>query len=645
MKKAALLSAIGFFVTILVIAGFSRPAIAQETYITFTIVDSGGNPAIPDVIVSGADSGNGTYLDVDIIEGQAGQQNTVAVAIDAATTWNLTAPNAGTVTVQGYSGITFSGIDTLAGAAGEDTFIFSPGVAFGWTIDGGGGVNTLDYSAYTTGVTVNLATQTATGTNGIAHIQNVIGGAGNDTLTGDPQDNVFTGGPGKDTITGGGGRDTIVETGDANFILTGTSLTIGTEKDTLSGIQAARLTGGPGNNTLDAANFMGSVVLDGAGGIDTLKGGPGDDVLIGGPGDDALSGGRGNDVYTGGPGRNTITEAVGGGVDTVVETWDADFSRTDTGLTWSDGEDIFNTNIENVVPNHPPFANAGPDQSVRAGDTVSFDGAESYDDNTGSTSLGYAWSFSEKPTGSNAILTRADTMTPSFVVDVAGTYVVQLIVTDEHGLTGEPDFVTISSANLAPTAAATVDYSLVVIGETVHFDGSGSTDPEGDALSYAWTITAGPAGSMAALVGGNTATPTLTLDLPGAYEVTLVVSDFLGSGDPATATVTAITGEDFAELKCYEVDRLVSALTFSQVTTKGNQTALQNFLRQAVAALQADDLVTAIDKLQEAMERTDGCMLRDAPDGNGPGRDWITNCDAQNPVYSLLQAALEALTP
>jgi Ca2+-binding RTX toxin-like protein len=644
MKKLALLSAICFVVAISVIAGFSRPAIAQETYITFTIANIGGDSAIPDVINSGD---NSVYYDVNTIVGREGKQNIVAVAIDAVTTWNLTGPNAGTITIQGCSGLTFSGIDKLVGGAGEDTFIFTPGVVFSGKIDGGGGANTLDYSAYTTDVTVNLDSHTATGTNGIAQIQNVIGGAGMDTLTGDSQDNVFTGGPGPDTITGGGGHDTIIETRDANFTLTNTRLTIGAEgTDTLTGIETARLTGGPGNNTLDASSFTGSVFLDGAGGDDTLKGGSGDDVLIGGPGDDALIGGRGNDVYTGGPGRNTITEVSGGGSDTIVETCGTDFVLTATSLTWSEGVDTF-SNIENIqVPNQPPTSNAGPDQSVRAGDTVSLNGGESYDDNTVSTSLGYAWSFSEIPAGSNAILADADTMTPSFVVDVAGTYVVQLIVTDEHGLAGEPDFVTISSdVNLAPTARATVDYSLVFIGETVRFDGSDSTDPENDSLSYAWTLTAAPEGSTAALVGGDTATPTLTPDLPGAYEVTLAVSDSIGPGDPATVTLTALTGEDFAEFKCYDVDSIVSALTLSQVTTKGNQTALLNFLKQAVAALQADDLVTAIDKLQKAMERTDGCQLRYAPDGNGPGRDWITDCDIQKSVYILLQAALEALTP
>jgi hypothetical protein len=43
------------------------------------------------------------------------------------------------------------------------------------------------------------------------------------------------------------------------------------------------------------------------------------------------------------------------------------------------------------------------------------------------------------------------------------------------------------------------------------------------------------------------------------------------------------------------------------------------------------------------MERTDGCVLRGEPDGNGPGRDWITNCGDQIVVYLLLMQAEECL--
>lgn len=376
MRKTAVVPVISSLVALFAITAISRPVDAQAS-VTFTIVDGGGDPAIPDVIVSGADSGNGTYLDVETIEGVVGQQNTVAVAIDAATTWNLTALNAGTVAIQAYSSITFSGINDLTGAAGEDIFIFSQ--AFSGTIEGGAGTNTLDYSAYATSVTANLTTHTATGTAGIAYIQNLIGGSGNDTLTGDALENAFTGGPGKDLITGAGGADTIVETRDANFTLTNTNLTIGAEgNDTLSGIEAARLTGGSGNNSLNASTFSGSVVLDGAAGNDHLAGGSAADVLIGGTGDDDLNGGGGNDEYVGGPGVNTVTEALSGGVDTIAETGDVDFALTSAGhLVWSAGTDNF-TNVERVHLIGGPGNNHFYITAI-AGVFVSMEGEAGYD--------------------------------------------------------------------------------------------------------------------------------------------------------------------------------------------------------------------------------------------------------------------------
>ena len=349
--------------------------------VTFTLVNGGGDPAIPDVIVSEADSGNGTYLDIDTIIGRAGPGDTIAVAIDAATSWSLTAAKAGTVAIGSYSDITFSAIDNLIGAASEDTFVFSPGLWSAGGIDGGPGTNTLDYSARSTGVSVNLTSGTATGTGGISRIQNVIGGSGNDTITGDSQANVITGGPGRDSIAGGDGDgpDTVVEIRNAGFTLTNTGLTIGSEgKDTLSGIEAACLTGGVGDNTLDASDFAGSAVLDGAGGNDILKGGSGNDVLIGGPGNDILSGGPGNDEYTGGPGTNTLTEAAGGGVDTVVETCDADFTVTNVNeLIWSEGTETF-VNIENVHLTGGPGDNDF-NLSMHAGVSVSVDGEAGYD--------------------------------------------------------------------------------------------------------------------------------------------------------------------------------------------------------------------------------------------------------------------------
>ena len=73
------------------------------------------------------------------------------------------------------------------------------------TVNGAGGVDTLDYTSTTSAVTVNLGTPSATGFTSVAGIENVTGGSGNDSLTGDAGVNVLTGGAGNDTLDGGAG--------------------------------------------------------------------------------------------------------------------------------------------------------------------------------------------------------------------------------------------------------------------------------------------------------------------------------------------------------------------------------------------------------------------------------------------------------
>jgi hypothetical protein len=92
-------------------------------------------------------------------------------------------------------------------------------------------------------------------------------------------------------------------------------------------------------------------------------------------------------------------------------------------------------------PNHPPVANAGLDQTVQVGDQVTLDGSGSYD--VDDDPLSFLWSFISRPAGSMATLDITDPVHPIFTADVAGTYVVQLIVNDGY-VNGGPDTVTIS---------------------------------------------------------------------------------------------------------------------------------------------------------------------------------------------------------
>lgn len=93
------------------------------------------------------------------------------------------------------------GNDTLTGGLGNDTLV------------GGAGVDTAIYSGSNAGVTVNLATGSASGGQGtdtLSEIENVVGTAFNDTLTGDGNANTLNGNGGQDTLNGGAGRDRLI---------------------------------------------------------------------------------------------------------------------------------------------------------------------------------------------------------------------------------------------------------------------------------------------------------------------------------------------------------------------------------------------------------------------------------------------------
>jgi hypothetical protein len=295
-------------------------------------------------------------------------------------------------------------------------------------------------------------------------------------------------------------------------------------------------------------------------------------------------------------------------------------------------------------PNTPPTADAGADQTIRPGDTVFLDGNDSFDDNTPSENLLYEWSFFSQPEESDVELADGDTATPSFTADIAGDYDIQLIVTDEAGLDSLPDVVTVSSNNLAPTADAGMN-QMVIVGEPVTLNGMASSDPENDELSYEWSIRSAPAESIAVLGDTDTPMPFLTPDLEGVYEITLVVSDPFGPGTSDTVEVTATTAADAAQAQILSSSGVISSLTVDEITTVGNQTALLNFLTQAMVAIQEGDLEEATGKLENAIDRTDGCAFNGQPDGNGPSRDWITSCEAQEEIFQSLTAALDAILP
>jgi Ca2+-binding RTX toxin-like protein len=344
-------------------------------------VTSAATSVVGDVFVGGAgdDIFTGTEGD-DIASGGAGDDTLNGLGGN-----DILNGNDGADTILGGAGN-----DTLSGGSDNDTL--SGGLGND-TLDGGGGADTASYAGETDDMFIDLAAGTAR--RGSAEdpvedtlilIDNVLGGAGNDTIAGDADansldggagndtlngagnadtlnggegDDTLNGGDGNDTVNGGEGDDTINYTfgdgadtvdGGAGFdtlnilgtaaadtlrvIFDGTALTT-VENGTVTGVESVTADLLAGVDTLNYAGTTAAVTVDlstGAAsgftsiaGIEIVSGGDGDDSLSGGAGNDTLNGRAGNDQLSGGLGDDTL--AGGSGTDT------ADYSAAPAAVT------------------------------------------------------------------------------------------------------------------------------------------------------------------------------------------------------------------------------------------------------------------------------------------------------------------------
>lgn len=186
-----------------------------------------------------------------------------------------------------------------------------------------------------------------------------------------------------------------------------------------------------------------------------------------------------------------------------------------------------------------PVANAGMGSNINVGSVVTLNGANSTD--VCGNPLTYQFSLITVPAGSNATLSSATAVNPSFTADKQGTYVAQLIV--NNGQTSSAPVTVTFSTNqvLAPTAKLTASPSTApAINSVVTLDGTGSTDPNNPALplNYKFSLTTVPNGSTATLTNPNTAKPTFIADKPGTYVAQLIVNNGFVDSAPATLMIT-----------------------------------------------------------------------------------------------------------
>ena len=92
-------------------------------------------------------------------------------------------------------------------------------------------------------------------------------------------------------------------------------------------------------------------------------------------------------------------------------------------------------------------------------------------------------------------------------------------------------------ANRPPVADAGPDRTLSSP-SSVALDGSASSDPDGDTISYQWSVLSSPAGGHASIAGQTSVTPTFTADVAGPYTVSLVVNDGTAASVADTAVIS-----------------------------------------------------------------------------------------------------------
>ncbi|WP_146186267.1 PKD domain-containing protein [Limnohabitans sp. WS1] len=235
--------------------------------------------------------------------------------------------------------------------------------------------------------------------------------------------------------------------------------------------------------------------------------------------------------------------------------------------------------VNATVENAAPVANAGVAQNITAGNLVTLNGSNSSDANN--DALTFIWTLTSKPAGSTAILSSATSAMPTFTADVAGTYVASLVVNDGK-VSSTVSTVTVNATveNAAPVANAGVAQNITA-GNLVTLNGSNSSDANGDALTYSWSLTSKPAGSTAILSSGTSAMPTFTADVAGAYVASLVVNDGKVSSTVSTVSVNAsspnsITLKQTLESICFFncVDTLLTLPYTINASNSNNSTCL-----------------------------------------------------------------------
>jgi hypothetical protein len=311
--------------------------------------------------------------------------------------------------------------------------------------------------------------------------------------------------------------------------------------------------------------------------------------------------------------------------------------------------DTVNVHIVNV--NHPPVAEAGPDQTVQEGSTVMLDGSASYDPDI--EGLNYQWNQIGGPV---VTLVNPNAATPFFSAPSVGpggaTIVFDLTVTDARTLTASDSIsVFVTNVNQSPTANAGPDQTKNEL-TVVILDGSGSIDPDLDALNYTWTQTGGPS---VILTGANTPSPTLTAPNVGAggslLTFRLIVNDGQTGSAPDTVQIVVQNVNDppvctLAQASpnlLWPPNHTMVPVSITGITDPSNQVITVTF-----TTVTQDESVNGLgdgDTSPDAAVSGNQILLRAERSGTGNGRVYVVQFNAANPDGASCSGTMKVAVP
>ncbi len=217
--------------------------------------------------------------------------------------------------------------------------------------------------------------------------------------------------------------------------------------------------------------------------------------------------------------------------------------------------------------NQAPIANAGANQTGEQSYEIALDGSASSDPD--GDPLKYTWSFVSKPEGSSALLSNANTVSPTFIPDLPGTYTLQLAVND-YFTDSTPSTITVTATPVQSRISVIPNFStpLTAGSGIISFDvnnigrigvSSGIinislSDPDGVVVST---------GSQAFSIGvGQTTTVSVPVTIPslkfGNYTLTYTLSDETRTGTPTVVTIS---------------NSVLAAFSFDKITYRVRETA------------------------------------------------------------------------